>query len=244
MKTRSWLRTKLSQTSTKHSGCLLLSKQTKHKQKQKHKVSTPKVPSQRRSTHLEPNFHTNLIAPDVLRRNLFNILTTGLATVAKQRANFLREMTELKKTLIVEESKLRGTMSKSVSSVTEEKALVLWRELLKAALFEDWEIVAHHLEKGVDLVGLEVESKLHAKKLQPPMMTPEQLIGQSTWQRKAMIARPPTEEEIEQADLLHEECEKCENHVRELRTFFTLSKSHASNVYFFCETLSLPQDFQ
>ena len=58
MKTQSWLRTKLSQASTKRSGCLLLSKQTKHKQKQKHKVSTPKVPSQRRSTHLEPNFHT------------------------------------------------------------------------------------------------------------------------------------------------------------------------------------------
>ena len=36
----------------------------------------------------------------------------------------------------------------------------------------------------------------------------------------------------------------CENHVRELRTFFTLSQSHASNVHFFCETLSLPQDFQ
>ena len=49
MKTRSWSRTKLSQASTKRSGCLLLSKQTKHKQKQKHKVSTPKVPSQRRS---------------------------------------------------------------------------------------------------------------------------------------------------------------------------------------------------
>ena len=73
----------------------------------------------------------NLIVPDVLRRNLFNILTTGLATVAKQRANFLREMTELKKKLIAEECKLRGTMSKSVSSVTKEKALVLWRELLK-----------------------------------------------------------------------------------------------------------------
>ena len=37
---------------------------------------------------------------------------------------------------------------------------------------------------------------------------------------------------------------RCENHVRELRTFFTLSQSHASNVHFFCETLSLPQDFQ
>ena len=150
----------------------------------------------------------SLIVPDVLRRNLFNILTTGLASVAKQRANFLKDMTELKKTLISEESKLRGTMSKSVSSATKEKALVLWRELLKAAHFEDWEIVAHHMEKGVDLVGLEVESKLYAKKLQPPMMTPEQLLGQSTWQRKAMIARPPTEEEIEQADLLNEECAK------------------------------------
>ena len=37
---------------------------------------------------------------------------------------------------------------------------------------------------------------------------------------------------------------ECENHVRELRTFFTLSQSHASNVHFFCETLSLPKDFQ
>ena len=58
VKTRSCLRTKLSQAFPKRSGCLLLSKQTKHKQKQKHKVSTPKVPSQRRSTPLEPNFHT------------------------------------------------------------------------------------------------------------------------------------------------------------------------------------------
>ena len=64
MKTRSWLRTKLSQASTKRSGCLLLSKQTKHKQKQKHKVSTPKVPSQRRSTHLEPNFHKGGLSVD------------------------------------------------------------------------------------------------------------------------------------------------------------------------------------
>ena len=150
----------------------------------------------------------NLIVPDVLRRNLFNILTTGLATVAKQRANFLREMTELKKTLVAEECKLRGAMSNSVGSVTKETALVLWRELLKAAKFEDWEIVAHHMEKGVDLVGLEVESKLYAKKLQPPMMTPEQLLGQSIWQRKAMIARPATEEELEQAELLQEECVK------------------------------------
>ena len=45
MKTRSWLRTKLFQTSSKRSGCLLLSKQTKHKQNKTHKVNTPKVPS-------------------------------------------------------------------------------------------------------------------------------------------------------------------------------------------------------
>ena len=97
-------------------------------------------------------------------------------------------------------------MSTSVSSVTKEKALVLWRELLKEAEFEDWEIVAHRMEQGVDLVGL--ESKLYAKKLQPPLMTPEQLLGQSVWQRKAMISRPITEEEMEQADLLNEECVK------------------------------------
>ena len=61
MKTRSKLRTKLSKASAKRSGCLLLSKQTKHKQKQNTQVSTPKVPSQRRSTPLEPNFHATLI---------------------------------------------------------------------------------------------------------------------------------------------------------------------------------------
>ena len=150
----------------------------------------------------------NLIVPDVLRRNLFNILTTGLGTVAKQRANFLKYLTDLKKNFMAEERNLRGKMSASVSSVTKEKALVLWRELLKEAKFEDWEIVAHHMEQGVDLVGLEVESKLYAKKLQPPLMTPEQLLGQSVWQRKAMISRPITEEEVEQADLLNEECVK------------------------------------
>ena len=63
MKTRSKLRTKLSKASTKRSGCLLLSKQTKHKQKQNTQVSTPKVPSQRRSTPLEPNFHKKWPVP-------------------------------------------------------------------------------------------------------------------------------------------------------------------------------------
>ena len=62
MKTRSKLRTKLSKASTKRSGCLLFSKQTKHKQKQNTQVSTPKVPSQRRSTPLEPNFHTETVS--------------------------------------------------------------------------------------------------------------------------------------------------------------------------------------
>ena len=75
VKTRSKLRTKLSKASTKRSGCLLLSKQTKHKQKQNTQVSTPKVPSQRRSTPLEPNFHTKQFTVGVL--NAFSVVLEG-----------------------------------------------------------------------------------------------------------------------------------------------------------------------
>ena len=76
MKTRSKLRTKLSKASTKRSGCLLLAKQTKHKQKQNTQVSTPKVPSQRRSTPLEPNFHTSLNLTPLLMTFPQHLMTT------------------------------------------------------------------------------------------------------------------------------------------------------------------------
>ena len=70
------------------------------------------------------------IVPDVLRVNLFTVLTCGLSYVAKQRANFLRKVMDMKRQLVEEEERLRATMDPHVSAVTSNKPLSLWRRLL------------------------------------------------------------------------------------------------------------------
>ena len=74
-------------------------------------------------------------------------------------------------------------------------------------------------------------------------------ITSGTCALSSMRTRPPacrsrTSSHPTTTYIMYEFSGMCENHVRELRTFFTLSQSHVSNVHFFCETLSLPQDFQ
>ena len=93
----------------------------------------------------------------------------------------------------------------------------------------------------------------------PEIVEPKQLIQRRVLVKRARLTvkrsaagltgnlshlRPSGIEYEAQPGIRHKTTKECENHVRELRTFFTLSQSHASNVHFFCETLSLLQDFQ
>ena len=145
------------------------------------------------------------IVPDVLRMNLFTILTCGMSHMAKRRADILRKVMDMKRQLAESEAALRAKMDPNVSAVTSNKPLALWRSLLVESGFPDAEVVSDHMELGVDLVGLEPESRLYDVKYKPLMMTPEQLSGQAMWRRKAVIGQQATADEKEQADQLSEE---------------------------------------
>ena len=129
------------------------------------------------------------IVPDVLRMNLFTILTCGMSHMAKRSADFLRKVMDMKRQLAESEAALRAKMDPNVSAVTSNKPLALRRSLLVESGFPDAEVVSDHMELGVDLVGLEPESRLYDVKYKPLMMTPEQLSGQAMWRRKAVIGQ-------------------------------------------------------
>ena len=161
-----------------------------------------------RAWQLEHPSVTSSTVPDVLRRNLFELLTMGYTAVAKQRISVLKAMVQLKKDLAEQEKRLRGGMHPMVSKVTDGKPLELWRHLLVETEFKDADVVSDHMACGVDLVGLEPESLLYDKKFKPLMTTPQQLTSQSMWRRRATLAKPATAEEMEQAARLSEECAK------------------------------------
>ena len=161
-----------------------------------------------KALQLEHPANTSSTVPDVLRRNLFTLLTQGYTAVAKQRILALKRIMQLKVELAAEERELRAKMHPMVSAVTKGKPLVLWRKLLENSGFPDVDVVFDHMVNGVDLVGLEPESAIYGKKYKPLMSTPQQLEGHAMWRRKATLAKPATEEEKEQAPRLTEECEK------------------------------------
>ena len=161
-----------------------------------------------RALQLEHPSNLASTVPDALRRNLFDLLTMGYTAIAKRRILSLKRMLRLKDELAGEEKQLRANMRPLVSKVTQGKPLVLWERLLRESGFQDVEVVADHMAKGVELVGLEPNSMIYEKKYQPLLTTPQQLVAQSKWRRKATMLRPATDEEMEQAARLSEECAK------------------------------------
>ena len=119
MKTRSKLRTKLSKASTKRSGCLLLSKQTKHKQKQDTQVSAPKVPSQRRSTPLEPNFHTSPVSTGATTTPTLRRVARGAGGESGHLQEFAEEMEAWNSWMLFQHNNLAQLMQELVLDVGE-----------------------------------------------------------------------------------------------------------------------------
>lgn len=147
-----------------------------------------------------------LVVPDVLRRNVFDLLTLGYAEISRRRVAEIQRMIKLKRDLEPQEQKLRSSMPPHVDAVTKGKSLSLFRKLLEETNFPDMK-VCDFMENGVDLTGWEPESDLYQKKYKPPTLTAQQLNHQALWRRKAMMGRVG-ELDTSQASAVHEETAK------------------------------------
>ena len=145
-----------------------------------------------------------LIVPDILRRNLFDLLTRGPKAVAESRIGALKDIMKLKLELQPEEDKLRSKLEPHVNEVTAGKALCLFRRLLEETDFPDMN-VCKFMEQGVVLTGYEEDSNLYQKKIKVADMTVEQLNHQAIWRRRELMCRPMSTEELGQADDLERE---------------------------------------
>ena len=145
--------------------------------------------------------------PDDLKRAVFFVATHSLAEVASHRINMLSECVGIAKRLTLAEKLAKIKMDKNVAEVTKAKRIELWEKLLTIVGFEDMEVV-RYMREGVTLTGWEDESKLYKKRWNPPSMTTQQLDHSALWRRKALMGKPPTEDEIRNAKQLMDETTK------------------------------------
>lgn len=104
-----------------------------------------------------------LVVPDVLRRNVFDLLTLGYDEISRRRGAEIQRMVGLKRDLEQQEQKLRSSVPRHVNAVTKSKNLSLFRKLLEETGFPDMK-VCDFMENGVDLTGWEPESNMYQKK--------------------------------------------------------------------------------
>ena len=119
----------------------------------------------------------------------------------------LSECVGIAKRLTLAEKLAKIKMDKNVAEVTKSKRIELWEQLLTMVGFEDMEVV-RYMREGVTLTGWEDESMLYRKRWNPPSMTTEQLDHSALWRRKALMGKPPTEDEIRNAKQLMDETKK------------------------------------
>ena len=131
---------------------------------------------------------SDMAVPDDLKIALFNVLTKGLHEVAKERTEFLKEMIKRANDLRDEEPKFKKTLDPEVADVAKNKRLLLFHWLMSEIAFED-PVVIDHMEKGVKLVGWEVDSPLYSKRCSAPTISETQLNSDAVWRRKALKGR-------------------------------------------------------
>lgn len=104
------------------------------------------------------------VVPDILRRNLFELMTGGIYAMARKRINFIKRLGIMKKDLESEEKKLLAGMPGHVLDVVGGKPLLLFKKLLEESHFGDMSVF-EMMTEGVPLTGVEPESELFDKNL-------------------------------------------------------------------------------
>ena len=115
--------------------------------------------------------------PDVLRRNIHDVLSGGVQKLVDFRVKESKRLAQLKHELRYEEARLHAALPAHAKILLKGKRLVLLQHLLKEQQFPDLDIC--DLMKGVDLVGKATKSPLFADKVAQATTSPEMLLQSS-----------------------------------------------------------------
>ena len=132
-------------------------------------------------------FDKQFLMPDILRLNVFNLVTKGIGFVAKVRTDSASLISKLARELKYEEARYHASLPQHAQTVLRGKNILLFRKLLGDNGFED--VSAADMMAGVDLVGTPDKSPLFESKFVPATTTSDYLLASSTWLRKKIQAR-------------------------------------------------------
>ena len=123
--------------------------------------------------------------PDILKVNIFELITKGLHNTSKRRLDFAKRLAQMRKELAPAEAELRLTLPPHARDVLEGKNILVMQKLLEESNFADLQVC--ELLKGVDPVGTATQSPLFEMKIQPAT-TSADLLASETW-RKHRLGR-------------------------------------------------------
>ena len=137
--------------------------------------------------NLSHPFDKQFVIPDILRLNIFNLLTKGISFVADVRTKSAKLINKLSQELRCEEARYHASLPHHAQKVLKGKNVLLFKKLLEDNGFED--ISAVDMMAGVKLVGMPDKFPLFESKFVPATTTSDYLLASSKWLRKKIQAR-------------------------------------------------------
>ncbi|CAE7297403.1 unnamed protein product [Symbiodinium sp. CCMP2592] len=137
-----------------------------------------------RALKLDHPFDDAAAIDDSARRNIFDLLTKGLSSVAQKRINATKKVNQMAKELSVEEARFHASLPQHAQEVLKRKRILLWRRLLQETGFPD--VSVGELMEGVDLVGKPAKLSLFEWKEVPATSSVQDLLDSSVWRNHAL----------------------------------------------------------
>ncbi|CAE7035336.1 gpt [Symbiodinium sp. CCMP2592] len=140
---------------------------------------------------LDHPFNDASAIDDNTRRNIFDLLTKGLSSVAQKRINATKKVNQMAKELATEEARFHASLPQHAQEVLRGKCILLWRKLLQETGFPD--VSVGELMEGVNLVGKPDKSPLFEWKEVPATSSVQDLLDSSVWRNHA-LQKPPDDD--------------------------------------------------
>lgn len=134
--------------------------------------------------------------PDILKRNVFWILTNSHLSIAKFRLNQIQALRTLVANTAALDEKLFAGLSDNMKFVLEGKRLSALRLILQRADYPDIQII-DDIVAGLALTGPLPISGVYPRKLRSASITAAQLKCGAKWTRKGLIARVKSSGDLE-----------------------------------------------
>ena len=126
--------------------------------------------------------------PDVIKNNIFWILTNTAVSISQFRLKRLQSLRQLVNTTAASNDLSFSKLSSNMQHVLKGKKLEAFRALLQQADYPDTQIIDDILS-GLALTGPLPLSGVYPRKLRSATITSCQLRGGSKWTRRGLIAK-------------------------------------------------------